>query len=237
MQERFLVTPHRPGALARAALCTLLIFVGAGPLANMARAADVDPELTAALADYQAGNLLKARQEFDRAAQHGEPVGEFNLSSMMVQGQGGPVRARLGRYWLNKAARAGLAQAQYALGVLYDRGDGVPRSASVAAHWYRLAAEQGDIDAAMTLATQYFVGRGVPLDYSAAAHWYELAAQAGVEPAQFILASCYEHGDGVPRDTRRAIYWYRLAGNAGDALAADKARTLDQAQGGTADPG
>jgi TPR repeat protein len=234
-QDRFLVLLQRMAGTASWRRSILLIALGIlAP--NMACAAPADADLQAGLSDYQLGAMAKARQEFQRAAMRGEPIAEFNLASMLVQGEGGAVNPKQGRFWLRRAANAGLAEAQYALGVLYDRGDGLKRSAPLAAHWYRLAAEQGDIDAAMALATQYFVGRGVPLDYAAAAHWYEVAAQAGVVPAQYILASCYEHGDGVPRDITRAIYWYQLAGNSGDALAADKARTLSEGQAASGKP-
>ncbi len=194
------------------------------------RPASADRDVAAANAYYESGQLGQARTSYRRAARRGEPIAEFNLASMLMNGEGGGTNAHEALYWLRLSADAGVPPAQYALGLLYDSGKGVERSQVIAAHWYRRAAEQGEADAELALATLYFVGRnGIAQDYAEAAKWYELAARAGLEPAQYIIASCYEHGDGVEQDTERAVYWYLEAARNGDTVAADKARVLTQA--------
>ena len=92
---------QRPGAWRRARLCILLISLCASWWPTLVRALAVDADMKTALFDYQSGQLSKARQEFERAARRGDALGAFNLSSMMMQGQGGPVTAGqvVGKAW------------------------------------------------------------------------------------------------------------------------------------------
>jgi TPR repeat protein len=185
-----------------------------------------DGDLINAWNHYENGQLEAALADYRKAAMRGQVIGEFNLATMLLNGEGGPADPVQGMLWLRKAAHGGLAQAQLALGFIYENGVGLKSSQPIANQWFTLAAKQGDPDAELEIATQYFLGRGVRQDYAAAAHWYELAAQAGIQEAQYIIASCYEHGDGVPIDIERAIYWYQQAANNGDTVAAEKARVL-----------
>lgn len=190
-----------------------------------------DPDLVVAWERYQAGDFVHAAQAYGRAARRGQPIGEFNLATMLMSGQGVAPNPKRALELLHAAAQGGLAQAQLVEGQLYDNGDaGVPRSPREAVHWYELSAAQGNVDAERLLATAYFVGRGVAQDYVEAAKWYEAAAEGGDEGSQYIIASCYEHGDGVAADRERAIYWYQQAALQGDAAASEKARVLSAAE-------
>lgn len=201
----------------------------AGASRQPLRPAVQDRDLEAAWQSYQRGAFNAAFRSYSRAAQRGQPIGQYNVAMMLFNGEGVVIDAARARAWLARAARGGLAQAQYNQGLLYENGDGVRRSQSEATRWFRRAAEQGHADAQVSLATQYFLGRGVVKDEAQAALWYERAAKNGIAEAQYIIASCYEHGEGVEVDKQRAVYWYTQAGQQGDLVAAEKARVLSAA--------
>ena len=196
------------------------------PLRRLVR----DRDLDAAWQSYQRGAFDAAFRSYSRAAERGQPIGQYNVAMMLFIGEGVVMDEPRARAWLARAARGGLAQAQYNQGLLHENGNGVTRSQADATRWFRRAAEQGHADAQVSLATQYFLGRGIARDEARAAYWYERAAKNGVAEAQYIIASCYEHGEGVKVDKQRAVYWYTRAGRQGDRVAAEKARVLSAAQ-------
>jgi TPR repeat protein len=212
----------------RVVLAALLV----GPVLCPAQAARLqivpgdDTELSQGFAAYEAGDLARAQRLFRSAAERNQRVAQFNLSVMLLNGEGSPSDPAAGVLWLKKSAGGGFARAQHALGLLHERGDLVPLSLADATEWFRKAAEQGYRDAQVSLATQYFLGRGAPRDYAEAARWYERAAELGDPAAAYIIASQYEKGEGVERDELRAFYWYSIAAAGGDPVAAHKAREL-----------
>jgi len=182
-------------------LLPILLFAWAGALHGAG-----EPGVDA----YEKGDHARAAREFERAAQGGNRLAQYNYAMLLLRGEGVAGNGAEGVRWLRKAADAGLAQAQYSLGLLYENGAVVAKSQT----------------AQVSLATQYFLGRGAKQDYAQAAHWYELAAEAGDVGAQYIIASMYEHGDGVRADLRRALGWYQRAARQGDVGAAAQAQDV-----------
>ena len=175
-------------------LLLLLVFallVTAAHGARLQVVPDGDAELAEGYAAYQAGDLVRAQQQFRKGAERKHRVAQFNLAVMLLEGEGGQLDPAGGVQWLRKSADGGFARAQYALGLLFERGELVQRSLPEATVWFRKAAEQGYRDAQVAVATQYFLGRGAPVDLAEAARWYERAAEQGDEAAAYNTGSLY----------------------------------------------
>ena len=87
-----------------------------------------------------------------KAAEAGEPNGQYNLAAMYMQGLGLPKDDAEAAKWMSRAAEQGSVDGQFGLGAMYAHGTGVPRDLSEAVRWYRKAAEQGHAGALNNLA-------------------------------------------------------------------------------------
>jgi uncharacterized protein len=187
----------------------------------------VDLATQNAVADYNAGNLVSARSEFNRAAQKGSRLAEFNYAMMLLNGEGGPADVPEGKKWLRKAADANMAHAQYVYGKMYDDGEFVEKDPTEAHRWFLLAANQGHVQAELALANQFLDGRGTARDNTQAFTWYKKAAQGGDMTAQYVAGSFYERGgDGVERNLNVARAYYAAAAAQGDPAAKLKYQQL-----------
>lgn len=130
------------------------------------------------------GDFATALSEFQRLAEQGNFVAQYNLGVMYANGLGVPRDADKAARWFHAAAKAGDARAQYNLGNMYAQGQGVPMNLSRAAHWYAKAAEQGLADAQYNLGRLYYMGAGVQRDFVEAYVWMQLAADRGVKLAE-----------------------------------------------------
>ena len=135
------------------------------------------------------GDFATALSEFQRLAEQGNAVAQYNLGVMYANGMGVPRDAEKAADWFHDAASGGDARAQYNLGNLYADGQGVPRDLPRAAHWYAKAAAQGLADAQYNLGRLYYMGTGVPRDFVQAYVWMHLAADQGVALAVEGLAA------------------------------------------------
>ncbi|MFP6557293.1 tetratricopeptide repeat protein [Paraburkholderia sp. B3] len=189
--------------------------------------ADADPQTASGVADYNAGNLTVARNEFSAAAARGNRLAEFDYAMMLLNGEGGATDIGEGRKWLRKAADANMSHAQYVYGKMYDDGDFVEKNPTEAHQWFLKAAKQGHIQAELALANQYLDGRGTARDNRQAFYWYKKAAEGGDMTAQYVTGSFYERGgDGVPKNINIARAYYAAAAAQGDQVALLKYRQL-----------
>lgn len=96
--------------------------------------------------------LLWARDDWQAAANAGDPVAQYNLAVAYVSGPP-PLRNEAGAAaWFLRAAGQGFVPAQIDLGRLYWLGLGVERDHEAAARWWRAAALRGSDAAAANLA-------------------------------------------------------------------------------------
>ncbi|MBL8661006.1 MAG: sel1 repeat family protein [Rhodospirillales bacterium] len=96
--------------------------------------------------------LVRARDDWQAAANAGDPVAQHNLAVAYVSGPP-PLRNEAGAAaWFLRAARQGFVPAQIDLGRLYWLGLGVERDHEAAARWWRAAALRGSDAAAANLA-------------------------------------------------------------------------------------
>ncbi|MBF0124457.1 MAG: sel1 repeat family protein [Magnetococcales bacterium] len=128
--------------------------------------------------DYQA-----AVQWFQKAAEQGYAVAQFNLAGLYHDGRGVAQDNAQAASWYRRAANQGYAHAQNNLGLIYYYGQGVTQDDIEAAQWLRRAADQGHVLAQSNLAILYLYGQGVQQSDVQAYKWWQLAARYGDQEA------------------------------------------------------
>jgi hypothetical protein len=87
-------------------------------------------------------NLVAAAQWYEKAAEGGLALAQYNIASMYELGEGVTQDYVKAVEWYQKAADQGYGKAQVSLGTLYHQGKGVPQDLVKAHLWYSLAATQ-----------------------------------------------------------------------------------------------
>ncbi len=87
-------------------------------------------------------NLPAAAQWYQKAAEGGLALAQYNLASMYQLGEGVTQDYVKAGEWYQKAADQGYGLAQVSLGTLYHQGKGVAQDLVKAHMWYSLAATQ-----------------------------------------------------------------------------------------------
>ena len=175
--------------------------------------------MEAALAEYKAGNLSTAAEQWRALAEDGFAPAQRVLGSLYERGQGVDKDASLAYAWTSKAAEQNDAVAMFNLGCYLDKGTGVDKDRDAALSWYRKAAEYGHADAAALLAALYETGdRGLEKSMDEAVRWYQIAANRNSVPAMGRLAWMYSTGTGVPKDPVFAFQYFLKAAKAGNAV-------------------
>jgi len=83
---------------------------------------------------------LSKVEQYQEAANGGEPEAMNNLAVSYLLGEGVPKDERKSFYWFRQAADRGHVDAMFGLGWGYDQGRGVAQNAREAVRWYRQAA-------------------------------------------------------------------------------------------------
>ena len=121
------------------------------------------------------GNLVKATQWLQYAAEQGHALAQSCLGSCYYSGQGVSQDYAEAAKWYEKAAEQGDEDAQIYLGGCYGSGKGVHRDYTKAFNWYRKAADQGYREGRLRVARCYQHGVGVEVDLAQAYAWLHLA--------------------------------------------------------------
>jgi len=82
---------------------------------------DLEPEVVQGGTAWLVGDHVKARRQFQVAAQRGSPLGQYNLAMMLLYREGGPCDAAQAIALLRKSADAGIDLARDALNQTQDR--------------------------------------------------------------------------------------------------------------------
>jgi uncharacterized protein len=167
--------------------------------------------LDTAIAAYKQGDYATAWPLFKALAVKGDATAQWNVGTMLLNGQGVPANTIEAASWIRKSAEQKHASAQNGLGFIYEKGLGVAQDSKQASGWFRLAAEQGDPFGQSNLARSYATGVGVQQDFKEALKWYQLAAKQNHGPALNDIGSIYRKGKGVKQDDVQAVSWYRKA--------------------------
>jgi uncharacterized protein len=179
-----------------------------------------------------AGDYATALRVYQRAADGGVPIAQYQLGRMYEKGTGTAQSDAEAARWYQAAAASGYLQAQSALAKLYEMGRGVAKNEAKALELYRAVAEY-ERSAEYRLKRQRYPGvalakvgemiergRGTEADPFQAAQYYQWAGEAGNPDAQYRLAELYRRGKGVPRDEAVADKLYLAAAETYEARAA-----------------
>ena len=151
------------------------------------------------------GDAKSARENWEKAARHGDPQAILALANQLFELPGAFDQA-VDR--LRQAVAAGSSEAMVRLAEVEQQAGGDRRRALLL---IGQAAEAGFAPALVTLGQRYASGDGLPADSALAASLYRAAAEGGDTAAMLRLGMMYETGQGLPRDAARASLWYRAA--------------------------
>ena len=183
------------------------------------------------------GNLQVDQVEafvcFQKAAQGGYALAQFELARMYAEGVGTPEDPEQATFWYEVVAENGHEQAQYQTAELEFhkavaaesvaasvKGEGTKfndykEHLKKAVTWYRAAAEQGHVEALYALGRLFASGEGVRRDYDEAVRFYRAAAEKGHAEAVFYLGLMHHAGLGGEKNLPAAIEHYEKAADEG----------------------
>jgi len=116
------------------ALALVLLTAPLPALANFAKGLEA----------YKKGDYVTAAQEWRPLAEQGDPIDQYNLGLLYLDGHGVPQDYDEAAKWFKRSAEQGYAPAQHNLGALYATGQGVKRDYVQAYKWMNLCAAQGN---------------------------------------------------------------------------------------------
>src|ERR1700734_715276 len=125
--------------MRRLSLSPILLILAA-VLAAIPALADFQAGLDA----YQKGDYVGAAKEWRPMAEAGDPIAQFNLGLLYLDGHGVPQSSVEAANWFRRAAEQDYAQAQHNLGAMYGSGQGVKRDYVQAYKWLNLCAAKGN---------------------------------------------------------------------------------------------
>jgi hypothetical protein len=103
------------------------------------------------LADFQAGvdafqkgDYATAAKEWRPLAEGGDPIAQFNLGLLYLDGHGVPQSPAEAASWFRRAAEQDYVPAQHNLGAMYGTGQGVKRDLIQAYKWLNICAAKGN---------------------------------------------------------------------------------------------
>jgi TPR repeat protein len=124
-------------------------------------------------------NLKAAFSWYKKAADEGDPVGEYKVGMMYLRGQGVKRSYDEAAAWIRKSADQGYPRAQTNYGSLHLVGLGVEQDFIQAVEWFRKAADQNYGEAQYLMGVAYEYGEGVAQDKEQAKAWYGRAVKNG----------------------------------------------------------
>jgi hypothetical protein len=160
--------------------------------------------------DLPGQNLLDI---VEPAAESGNPLGEYLLARIYMDGKEIPKDETRASGWFARALESSLdtagkgdMRAQFVLGSMYRYGYGIPADAEKAAFWYSKAAEHGYIPALNNLGVMYKNGEGVLRSSKTALSLLARAEAGGSLAAKINLAVIYLFGESVQPDEEKAAW-------------------------------
>lgn len=168
--------------------------------------------LTDGVDAFNSGDYVEAYEQLDPLADEGDPVAQFYLGNMFLNGQGVPLDELKAVEWLRKSAQQGFLSAQRHLASIYYNGLlDVPPDLQKAAKWHRASAEQGHAVSQLALAAMYAEGKGVDQDLAESEKWMVKSAEQGELEAQLILARAYVEERVFGFNAQQSSRWLRVA--------------------------
>ena len=168
-------------------------------------------------------NLDQALKFYELAAKQGYYLSQYNLGTMLYNGEGGIKNITHAREMFELAAEQNYADAQYKLGAMfYNNGEGSKKNITHARKMFELAAEQNHADAQYMLGVMFYKGEGGIKNIIQARKMFELAAERNHAAALYMLGIMFYYGEGGYKDIDQARIKLELAAKQGHETAAFK---------------
>lgn len=164
-------------------------------------------------------NYPLAFSAYQKAAEHGDVKGSYDLGLMYLYGKGMPVDYAKAKDLFTVAADKGLSEAMTQLGTMNFLGVIGPRNDNAALAWYKKSAELGNVNASYEMGVYAENGIGMRTDLKEALTYYQAAADKGNEKAMLALARMYQNGLGVEKDLKRSAELYEKLAEKQNAFA------------------
>ncbi len=113
-------------------------------LAAIAIAVPAMADFKAGLDAYQKGDYVGAAKEWRTLADAGDPIAQYNLGLLYLDGHGVPQSTAEAASWFRRAAEQDYTEAQHNLGAMYGSGQGVKRDYVQAYKWLNICAAKGN---------------------------------------------------------------------------------------------
>lgn len=164
-------------------------------------------------------NNSRAFEYASKGAANGDPVAQWLLGNLYLNGEGVQEDQRKSFEWYLKSAEQGYAASENMVGMAYSNGRGVQTDLQKAFEWFKKAAEHGDAAAQANLAVALQEGQGCRRNKREAVKLFREAAEQGNSFSANKLGVCYTEGIGVEQDEEEAIKWFRIAAEGGEPVA------------------
>ena len=179
--------------------------------------------------DWEPLQMNQVLEGFIQGAHHDDPVAQYLLSLMYMQGAGVHEDVGEGLRWLSAAAENGLPDAMFQLGRGLVVGAYGNRNEAEGLALLTVTADEGHLPACVFLGW-YLMGLGsgsyaAPRDTQRAKEYLLRAAEGGAIGAYFLLGQMYRGGLepeadlDADLDFKRAAHWFELAAKSGHILA------------------
>lgn len=165
---------------------------------------------------FLAGDQVKARKKYKKAANLGSVAALHNLGVMYLHGQGVPADYAMAQLCFENAAMEGVPESMNQLGYMYYYAKGVEQNYALARGWFLSSdMHSSHFYAQYHLGIMAALGQGSAQNWNEAAKWLQLSANQGFTPAIYNLGVLYFNGDGVEQSYDRALELYGQAATQG----------------------
>ncbi|WP_417319213.1 SPOR domain-containing protein [Emcibacter sp.] len=165
-------------------------------------AAQINPNITVAsatvsdgVAAYEAGDYVRAREEWLPYAALGNPNALYNLGQLYRMGRGIEQNYKKAEEYYLRAAEKGHVGAQRNLGTLHYFGRLGQIDMEQAYKWLYRAAGNGDARSQYIVGTMYYNGQHVARNTTEAYAWIHLSAEQGIRDARMAQDKLKTHLD------------------------------------------
>lgn len=125
-------------------------------------------------------NLQTSARWYQKAAEMGFKVAQFNLGLCYQKGEGVDKNLSEAIKWFRKAAEQGYPDAESKMGYFTATGKGIKQDLPEALRWYRLAAEHGDVSSYADIGIFYAKAYGVKKNKNRAVQYYIMGAEKAI---------------------------------------------------------
>ncbi|PJD92749.1 MAG: endopeptidase IV [Legionella sp.] len=151
-------------------------------------------------------DYLHALNEYQLAADLGDPVAAYDLGLIYEKGKNQLVDLEKAKELYTQAANQGVVKAMVSLGILYAKDHKYDDAVS----WLNKAVAQDDADAEYQLGWMAEKGMTRQSSMSEAIKHYQSSAGRGNARAMLALARLYQSGSQVVKNTQQSVEYYTL---------------------------